>query len=288
MHQFLKIWIVGSEGRLGSSLCYLLNPRSNDLLATDINDVDVTNLEDVLLFAERNYPQIIINCTGISNAALCEKNPELAWRVNTIGARNLAIAANQINAAIVQLSTDDVFGEHSEKPYTEFTQPVPQSIYGESKLAAEKYVRSLAPKHYIVRSSWLYGRSRLQSFIDEAQKTGQVRVAENQLGTPTSALELARFVIQLINTRAYGLYHASCEGETSRKNFVQEVLSYVGLANKTTILEVPEAELNSTTRPAYQVLDNFLLHIEDGFQMPHWQDALQDFMKGRFKKGGAS
>lgn len=283
MLHYNKVWICGSKGRLGSALRYILNPTEMEIFSTDIIDVDVTNLNEVLLFGERNYPQFIINCSGLSDVDACEKNPEKAYQINAIGARNLAVVANEIEATLIQISTDDVFDGHSQKPYTEFDTPCPQTIYGHSKLAAENFVKEFTERHFIIRSSWLYGKSHLMYFINQAKQTGVCHVAENYIGSPTSTLELGKFIQNLMKTRAFGLYHANCLGTVSRQDYVRKILE---LANINA--EVKEIHPNNTLskgHPQYAHLDNFMMRLSDMYKMPHWEDALRQFMLGRKTKG---
>lgn len=274
------IWVCGGHGRVGSALTALLDPMDYHVLSTDIDEVDITHLEEVQLYAERNQPDFIINCTGYSNVELCEANPDQAYQINAIGARNLAMAADEVNATLVQLSTDDVFDGQSEVAVNEFYPTSPRSIYGRSKWAAEQFVRELTNKHYIVRSTWVYGKSHLKHWIETAKSNGEVRVGAGYLGSPTSSLALSGFIIEMIRGMGYGTYHASCQGVVSRKEYVETILSYVHLDAKV-IEEDPQLTL-SNGRPPYAVLDNMMMRLTSDYQMPTWQEALREFITGRF------
>ena len=152
-----SIWVKGESGRLGSALVKMLKQDiENKVVATDM-DVDITNLKEVTQHAEVYRPNIVINCASLSNGEYCENNKVEAYKVNALGARNLAIASHHVNAKIIHLSTDDIFEGKTEGSMTEFDTPAPVTIYAKSKLAGEEYVRELNPKHLIVRSSWVYG-----------------------------------------------------------------------------------------------------------------------------------
>ena len=275
-----KVWITGAEGRLGSELNRMLNQREFELLDTDCDDVDVTNVEDVLGFADRNHPDRIIHCAGMTDTAACEQDPERAFRVNALGARNVAIAARKIGARLIHLSTDDVFGNGADQPYTEFDIPCPITVYGRSKLAGENFVRELAPKHIVIRSGWVYGANE-HSFVTwllQQVPLGQpVAVADDQTGCPTSAKELARAVVRLMDTSEYGTYHAACEGSCTRLAFAKEILRLSGQD----LLLVPAAhELSEHIfRPAYTALDNFMLRISGLYRMADWQSALREYLQ---------
>ena len=136
-----KIWICGANGRVGRKLTGLLRSEPVELLLTDVDSVDITVSGDVMEYAGMNRPHFIINCAGLTDPDQCRQNPELAYKVNALGARNLSVAARMGKARLVQFSTDDVFGGDSQVPYTEFDTPNPQTVYGKSKLAGENFVR---------------------------------------------------------------------------------------------------------------------------------------------------
>ena len=152
-----KIWITGAEGHIGTALLELLEGVEYQLLPTDIHEVDITKIDEVTQFVYVNRPDVIINCAGLTDVRACEEKPEEAYKINAIGARNLAVAARRIDAKLIQISTDDVFGGDDDAALCEFDDAHPTTMYGKSKYAGEKLVRELTDKHVIVRSSWLYG-----------------------------------------------------------------------------------------------------------------------------------
>lgn len=280
----LKVWIVGSEGQIGEAINEMLNPLEIEALNTDKNELDITQTDEVLRFGEINRPDVIINCAGLTDVELCEKEPENAFRVNALGARNLSIVARKTGAKMVQLSTDDVFDGFGKKPYTEFDDTNPITVYGKSKLAGEKYVKEFTHKHFIIRSNWVYGTgnnfvNRVLASADEGQA---LSVAEDQYGSPTSARDLARIILYLIRTNEYGTYHATCKGVCSRYEFAKEVLRLSGKKEQLNPVPTPQSDLSSA-RPAYAVLDNFILRIIDVYDMPDWKESLAEFMKERME-----
>ena len=154
----LKVWIVGSNGQMGTALNELIDTMEMEVLNTDKDELDITETDEVLLYGEINRPDVIINCAAITDTKICEENPELAYRVNAIGARNLSIIARKIGAKVVQLSTDDVFDGMKKVPYTEFDDTNPITVYGRSKRAGENYVKEFTHKHFVIRSNWVYGK----------------------------------------------------------------------------------------------------------------------------------
>ena len=197
-----KIWITGAEGHIGTALLELLEGVEYQLLPTDIHEVDITKIDEVTQFVYVNRPDVIINCAGMTDVAECEKNIDEAYRVNAIGVRNVALAANDIDAKVIQISTDDVFDKESRIPYNEFDTVHPRTIYGKSKEAGEKILTQLLNRFVIIRSSWIYGIGR--DFVDEvlrnAAKGGTMEVPNNQYAAPTSAFELARVLFRSLST----------------------------------------------------------------------------------------
>lgn len=274
----LKVWIVGSESQIGKAIQEIINPTELKVLCTDKEELDITDTENVLSFGEINRPDVIINCAAITDTKRCAAEPELAFRVNALGARNLSLVARKHNAKIVQISTDDVFDGKKTTPYTEFDDTNPLTVYGQSKRAGENYVKEFTHKHFIVRSTWVYGKGKnfVNALLQSAETETEVSIPTDQFGSPTSAKDLARIILHLIHTNEYGTYHATCKGKCSRYEFAEEILR---LSGKNLKLNPAAAADVPTARPAYAVLDNFILRIIDVYDMPTWQESLKEFME---------
>ncbi len=276
-----RIWIAGAGGRLGSALYRRFSGNTDYRLVTSDRDVPVENVAEVGRFADLNHPDIIINCAGLTDVRLCEEKPEEAYKINAIGARNLATAARRLDAKFIQISTDDVFDGKADAALCEFDDAVPSTMYGKSKYAGEKLVRELTDKHVIVRSSWLYGAG--QDFVEQvlatAEKDSAVYLPEDEISSPTSADALAGFIERLMHSREFGLFHASCEGSCSRADFAREILRLAGRTD----VPVTSAAENTALRPRFTLLDNMMLRITDLYEMPDWKDALRDYMTARQK-----
>ena len=276
----LKLWIVGSESQVGKAILSVLDPMELEVLCTDKEELDITNTEDVLSYGEINRPDVIINCAAVTDTKLCEAEPELAYRVNALGARNLSLVARKHNAKIVQISTDDVFDGKKETPYTEFDDTHPLTVYGRSKRAGENYVKEFTHKHFIIRSTWVYGEGKnfVNALLQTAETETEAAIPTDQFGSPTSAKDLARIILHLIRTNEYGTYHATCKGHCSRMEFAEEILRLTG---KTLKLNPALAENIPTARPANAVLDNFILRIIDVYDMPTWQESLKEYLEAK-------
>lgn len=272
-----KIWITGAEGHIGTALIDLLEGVEYQLLPTDINEVDITKIDEVTQFVHVNRPDVVINCAGLTDVQECENNVDEAYRVNAIGVRNVALAANEVNAKVIQISTDDVFDKESRIPYNEFDNVHPRTIYGKSKEAGEKILTQLLNRFVIIRSSWIYGIGR--DFVDEVlRNVGQgktMEVPNNQYAAPTSAKELAKVIRYFIDNEEYGLYHVVCPGSCSRYEFARTILEYSGKAGE---LDLYPVVIEESARPTYSVLDNMMLRLTGIEEPKEWKTALKEYL----------
>ena len=272
-----KIWITGAEGHIGTALLDLLEGVESQLLPTDIKEVDITKIDEVTQFVHVNRPDVVINCAGMTDVQECENNVDEAYRVNAIGVRNVALAANEVNAKVIQISTDDVFDKESRIPYNEFDNVHPRTIYGKSKEAGEKILTQLLNRFVIIRSSWIYGIGR--DFVDEVlRNVGQgkkMEVPNNQYAAPTSAKELAKVIRYFIDNEEYGLYHVVCPGSCSRYEFARTILEYSGKAGE---LDLYPVVIEDSARPTYSVLDNMMLRLTGIEEPKDWKAALKEYL----------
>ena len=272
-----KIWITGAEGHIGTALLDLLEGVEYQLLPTDIEEVDITKIDEVTQFVHVNRPDVVINCAGLTDVQECENNVDEAYRVNAIGVRNVALAANEVNAKVIQISTDDVFDKESRVPYNEFDNVHPRTIYGKSKEAGEKILTQLLNRCVIMRSSWIYGIGR--DFVDEVlRNVGQgktMEVPNNQYAAPTSAKELAKVIRYFIDNEEYGLYHVVCPGSCSRYEFARTILEYSGKAGE---LDLYPVVIEDSARPTYSVLDNMMLRLTGIEEPKEWKTALKEYL----------
>lgn len=183
--QHERIWITGAQGQVGSAFARMLDTTELDVLLTDIDEVDITDMDAVRNYAEMYRPDCVINCAGICGPAFCEENSDLAYKVNAVGARNLSVAARSVHAELVQISTDDIFDGRASEPYNEFSTPMPVTVYGKSKLAGEEFVKTIAPKFLIIRSSWVYGDGEnfVTQLLRRAETESCIRVPGGSAGS---------------------------------------------------------------------------------------------------------
>ncbi len=284
------VWITGAEGRLGSALVDLLKKDTdNKVVGTDM-DVDITDMEAVEQCMKVYRPNIVINCASISDAEYCEQNMVKAFKVNALGARNLAAASRSLNAKIIQLSTDDVFSGKTSGHITEFDMPDPQTVYGKSKYAGENYVKELNPKHLIVRSSWVYGAAKegakedyFTYVISHARSDTPFQAPLDRIGSPTSADVLAGFICCLLDKTEYGIYHASCEGMCSRHEFATAILALSGYDTK-----LAQGYFSVENRGRISILlENLMMKMTEIYTMPQWFDELKSYVEKHTEQNSA-
>ena len=292
----MKILITGSNGQLGNELQKIVSTgkaeigavseeiKNAEVFAMDVDTLDITNLEQVKKVLNEVKPDVVINCAAATNVDGCEANQDLAFKINSLGPRNLAMVAEELGAKIVQVSTDYVFSGVGEAPLKECDLVAPVSVYGKTKLLGEEFVRDFSTKYYIVRTAWLYGYVG-HNFVYTMMKLGKDRdtlnVVNDQLGNPTHANDLAYHIFKLIQTEEYGVYHCTGKGECSWYNFASEIMKLSGrncTVNPCTSEEYKSMYPNSADRPAYSSLDNMMLRCTIGDEMRDWKDALKTFM----------
>ena len=275
-----KILVTGCNGQLGKAIQKEYESEAAELILTDVADLDITDNAQVLQFVREHKPQVIMNCAAHTAVDLCEEQWDLAYRINAIGPRNLAIAATQTGAKLMHISTDYVFSGDGDHPYTEFDAVGPNSAYGKTKLEGERFVQQFAKNYFIIRTAWLYGDGKnfVKTMLKLAGTRDNVSVVKDQFGSPTSAKELAKMMHHLEPTENYGLFHGTCEGSCSWADFADEIFRLAGLPTK--VKHITTEEYGSATRrPAYSVLDNYMLRLTTDFRMADWQDAIREYME---------
>jgi len=277
----VKILITGANGQLGRELANQYKDiKGIDLILAKREDLDITNLHNVYSFINENKPDVIINCAAHTAVDKCETEIELAYKINTIGPKNLASAANEIGAEIVQVSTDYVFDGNTDKALTEFDCVNPQTVYGKTKLEGEILVKNHNPKHYIIRTAWLYGDGNnfVKTMIKLSQTNKTMKVVNDQKGTPTSTVDLARVIIKLVDEKNYGLFHCTCKGECTWYEFTKEIFRIKGIDTEVSPCSTDEFP-RPAKRPEYSVLRNYMLELTTGDITRTWQQAIGEYLK---------
>jgi len=276
----MKILVTGASGMLGCDICALFS-KHHDVTGIDKDVLDITSPGGTLNYVKSLKPAMIINCAAFTNVDGCETQKDEAYLVNALGARNLAIAANEINAPLVHYSTDYVFDGTSAVPYTEFDNVNPIGVYGKSKLAGEEYLKNFTNRFFIIRTQWLFGKNGpnfVKTILKRAAETGLLRVVNDQTGRPTYTKDLAVSTLSLIDNGGFGTYHITNAGTVSWYEFTQQILK---AANQTSVSLTPcttDEFPRPAKRPAYSPLDNYCIRLAGLPELRHFDGALNDYL----------
>ena len=276
----MKILITGSKGQLGLELVKQLKIKGlYKIIDTDRDELDIVDIDNVNEFILSSKPDVVINCAAHTAVDLCETDIENAYKINAIGPRNLAIACEKIGAKFVQVSTDYVFDGNIYRPYREDDNTCPNSIYGSSKLMGENFTKEFCSRHFIVRTAWLYGDGNnfVRTMLKLSETNKEINIVNDQFGSPTSTVDLAKAIIELIHTEHYGTYHGTCEGKCSWYDFAQKIFEISNIDIKVNPVTSEEYK-RPAPRPAYSVLDNFMLKLVGLNSFRNWEDALIEYL----------
>jgi dTDP-4-dehydrorhamnose reductase len=271
----MKVLLTGAGGQLGRSLQGELGGHA--LVALDHARLDITDLAAVRAAVRATRPDLVINAAAYNRVDDAEQDLDGAYRGNAVGPRNLALASAETGAIVLHVSSDYVFDGRGSRPYHEFDRPNPRSVYGASKLAGEEQVRALNPRHYVVRTAWVYherGKNFPLTMIAAASR-GEVRVVNDQTGSPTYAPHLAQAIGRLIESGAFGTYHLAGSGSTTWYELTRAL--YSRLAITTPIEPVTTDEFpRPAERPRYSVLTTLQ---DPRIVLPPWQEGLESFCR---------
>jgi dTDP-4-dehydrorhamnose reductase len=274
----VKILVTGANGQLGREIAR--QGCGHELVLTDTDILDIRNGEAVRSFFQDVKPDAVIHCAAYTNVDGAEVDLDGAFRVNVVGAQNIAAGCLETGARMVYVSTDYVFDGQKQESYHEFDSINPQSVYGDTKWQGEEMVRQILGRHYIVRTAWLYGDGNnfVRTMLRLAETNDSLRVVHDQVGTPTSTVDLAKVIFKLLSSDAYGTYHATCQGQCSWYEFACEIFRQAG--KKITVVPVTTSEFpRPAKRPMHSVLDNHMLRMTVGDPMREWQDALEEYLR---------
>ncbi|WP_449623021.1 dTDP-4-dehydrorhamnose reductase [Robertmurraya sp. Marseille-Q9965] len=276
----MKVVVTGGKGQLGTDLVQLLSNNGYEVFGFGREELDFTNIENVKEVFQSIKPDVVIHSGAYTKVDLAESEPDEAYLVNAIGTRNIATVANDLHAKLLYVSTDYVFNGTSTAPINEFEPNDPIGVYGKSKLAGENFVKHLHSRFYIVRTSWVYGLNG-NNFVKTMLKLGsegkELSIVHDQVGCPTFTIDLAKKIMELIQTDKYGTYHISNSGQCSWFEFAQAIFEEANMdvrINPCTTKDFPRP----APRPAYSVFDHMGLRLNGFSEMPHWKDSLKEFM----------
>ncbi|KOP71893.1 dTDP-4-dehydrorhamnose reductase [Bacillus sp. FJAT-21945] len=276
----MRVLVTGSNGQLGQDLVNLLKNYQIETYAYTKSELDIINQEAVDAIVHEIRPDVIINAAAYTKVDLAESNEDIAFAVNAWGQRNLSVAAEMYGAKMCYISTDYVFDGNGKEPYKEYDQINPLGVYGKSKYAGEELTKTLSTKYFIVRTAWVYGEhgnNFVHIMLRLAKDQNKLGVVNDQIGSPTYTVDLARFIVRLVQTEKYGVYHATNSGSCTWYDFSKAIFEESSLEVKVTPLTTEEFPTKAT-RPSYSVLDNFAMRVNGFGQLRPWREALSEFI----------
>lgn len=290
----MKYLITGASGQLGFDVkreLLLRGVAENNIATPSTAEMDITDSEAVENYVENFQPDVIFHCAAYTNVDGAEENADECGKVNEEGTKNLVAVANKLNAKIIYISTDYVFDGQNPESYQVEDSADPQSVYGRTKYAGEEAVREY-PKHFIVRTAWVFGingRNFVRTILKVANGRSEVSVVDDQIGSPTYTVDLAKFLVDLANSDKYGTYHATNEGFCSWADFTEEIYRNAGVDAKVNKVSTEEyakiAGKPLAKRPKYSKLSKDSIE-QNGFErLPSWQDAVKRYIAELKKEG---
>jgi dTDP-4-dehydrorhamnose reductase len=282
----MKVAVVGANGQLGTDVVAVFSRNGDEVFPLTHSDIDLASMESTSTRLRQLHPDLVLNTAAMHNVEHCERDPAMAFAVNGLGARNLSLVAKDLDATLMHVSTDYVFDGAKQTPYVESDSPNPLNVYGNSKLSGEYFVRTILPKHFVLRTSAIYGKSPcrakgglnfIELMLKLARERDEVRVVDSETVTPTSTLEIAEQMATLSRCQVYGLYHATAEGSCSWYEFAQEIFALTNTKVNLRIAGTNEFPTKAP-RPKYSVLENGGLKAKGLNAFKPWRDGLRRYL----------
>ncbi len=273
----MRIAVTGSKGQLGRLVVAALAP-DHEVFPLDVPEFELTDLRSVEQLAALK-PDLVMHGAAMTDVDACARDPALAFRVNALGTQNVALACQRTGAAMLYVSTNEVFDGEKQAPYLEFDTPHPINAYGKSKLAGEWYVASLLQRFYIVRTAWLYARGGGKfpdKMLDLARRHAPMVGVVDEIGSPTYAPDLVAAMLELIATDHYGIYHLVNAGTCSRYEWIVEILKLANLPRPVKPVHASDYS-RASTPPKNGALENFAAASALGITLRPWEEALREF-----------
>jgi dTDP-4-dehydrorhamnose reductase len=286
-----RILVIGAKGMLGRDLTGILHSAfsKDEIIGWDIEEMDIQRENESITKIEKLEPDIVIHIAAYTDVDGCELNQEKAFAVNAEGTKHVVLAASKCHARMVYLSTDYVFDGEKGEPYLESDPPHPLNAYGHSKLMGERYVQEGAQDSLIIRTQWLYGpfgKNFVDSILRQATEKSVLSIVNDQVGSPTYTVDLARAIFDLIQLEAQGIFHVTNSDFCTWYGFGQAILRLSGV-NRVKVLPISSKELGRpAARPSYSVLSCEKLKQETGLTMRSWSEALKDYLSAHRQRVG--
>jgi len=285
----MRVIVIGADGQLGTEVVRAFSGHGDTVSPLTHLDVELSSIDSVSDRLQELRPELVVNTAAMHHVENCEREPEKAFAVNGIGARNLSMLSRDVGAVLMHVSTDYVFDGSKESPYEEQDATRPLNVYGNTKLAGEYFVRAATDKHFVLRTSAIYGRNPcrakgglnfIELMLKLANERGEVRVVDSEFVSPTPTTELARQMVVLSRCDSYGLYHATAEGNCSWYEFAKEIFALT--RTKVNLMVAGPNEFPAKVpRPKYSVLENRALKNSRLNVFKPWRDGLREYLEKR-------
>lgn len=285
----MKIAVIGANGQLGQDIVGAFAGNGDEVSPITHSDIELSDIDSISTRIREIRPHMIVNTAAMHHVENCEREPQKAFAVNGLGARNLSLVARDIEAILIHISTDYVFDGAKASPYEESDVPNPLNVYGNTKLAGEYFVRSTVDRHFVVRTSAIYGRSPcrakgglnfIELMLKLAKERAEVRVVDSEMVTPTSTAELGQQLVRLSRSDSFGLYHATAEGSCSWYEFAREIFAVT--ETRVNLLVAGASEFPAkVARPKYSVLENRGLKTHGLNIFRPWQAGVREYLSQR-------
>jgi len=283
----MRVLVTGAAGMLGRALCESLK-EAHTVTGVDITDFDLSETSCTAMIV-KTRPEIVCHLAAFTHVDGCETDPEKAYRFNVVATRNVAVACKEAKCPMLYVSTDYVFDGQADRPYSEDDKPGPLNMYGRTKLIGEWFVDRIVSHNYTVRSSWLFGergRNFVEKILTLAGEKEFLEVVDDQRGSPTYTKDLALALKKIIETKKFGIYHVTNNGECSWYDFAVSICKQAGIKGCTIKRIKTSLSARPANRPAYSVLDNKTYAQTFGGYLRSWEEALEEYLDGR--SGGGS
>lgn len=282
----MKVLVTGAAGQLGTDVVSLFRETGHTVIACDRDTLDITDQSACLTTLNEYKPDAVIHCAAFTAVDLAEQEVDAAYTVNVVGTRNMVLASERVGAKFCYISTDYVFDGSSEHPYHEYDNTNPQTIYGKSKRAGEILVQSLSSSYFIVRTSWvygLYGKNFVKTMLRLAEERPEIKVVNDQHGSPTYTFDLAKFLLELVVTEKYGIYHASntqaCTWYEFAEAIFAEAQSITGRSYSVNVRPCTTEEFPlPAPRPRNSRMEHLSIRTNGLTDLRPWREGLRDFL----------
>jgi len=272
----MKILITGTDGNVGHYLSKYFS-SSNEVFALKKNTLDITNRVQCTEIIKKLNPDVVIHSAALSNIDLCERDETSAYTINTIGSLNVAYACSIASIPIIYISCNNVYNGSKTSPYYETDECIPVNVYGKTKLAGEKLIKTICSKYFIVRTSWIYGGKNcfVQNIIDN--KDIPIFMSSSHIATPTFLGDLSKVIEKMLLSDVYGTYNVVNSGAVKKSLWVKTILDYIGI--KTDVIEIPDNFIsNKALRPKCTILNTSLIRNCFDIELPSWEISLKEYL----------